>query len=105
MAEEHPTRNCPEDVAQAIAQIIQTGVLSIRAAAWNGDAEYCAIEADHLHNLPALLMDFRNELLDYYLDSTRGRYLESLSTVKDANSDAYRPQWERLEQYRSAQGR
>lgn len=39
---------CPDDIAPAIVELISTAVLRIRAAGWSGDAELCAIEADHV---------------------------------------------------------
>ena len=39
----------------AYRRILYLGLLLIREAARMGDARLCEIEADHLHNLPALL--------------------------------------------------
>lgn len=44
------------------------GLLRIRGL---GDVARCQQEADHLHNLPGLLTDFRPELLKYYWDVER----------------------------------
>jgi hypothetical protein len=35
--------------------ILETGILNIREAAASGDAQQCFAEADHIHNMPALL--------------------------------------------------
>src|ERR1043166_741489 len=42
---------CPPEIAEIVTQIISMGLLRIRASGWSGNADRCAIEADHLHNL------------------------------------------------------
>jgi hypothetical protein len=60
---------CPEEVAESILEILRIGLLRARAAGWARDAERCALEADHLHNLPGLLADYTPERLRYYLEA------------------------------------
>ena len=100
MADQTEFSRCPDEVAQAVLEIIRWAVLSIRNAGWRGDAKYCAIEADHIHNLPSLLSDYQPDKLDYYLRIERPSYIsqvrEELSSV---NAEAYQAQWQRLEQY------
>jgi hypothetical protein len=50
--------------------ILHVGILQTRQAGWQGDSQRCAHEADHLHNLPALLSDYSPEALAYYCDVT-----------------------------------
>jgi hypothetical protein len=74
---------CPPDIAKILAAILSTGLMRIRALAWNGNASRCAVEADHLHNLPALLTAFNPELLDYYWTVERPAYIKN-SAHEDA---------------------
>jgi hypothetical protein len=57
---------CPPDIAAVLLQILRTGLLNARAAGWAGDARRCAVEADHVHNLPDLLADYSPERLAFY---------------------------------------
>jgi hypothetical protein len=66
---------CPPAIADAIQNILAQGLLRIRAAAWSGDVERCAWEADHLHNLPALLNQFTPDKLHYYWAVERDEFL------------------------------
>jgi hypothetical protein len=91
--------NCPDDVAEALLEILESAVFGIRVAGWNGNAEYCALEADHVHNLPAMLREFSRSALEYYLDATRPAYIEELQQVTGSNGDAYRPLWAKLEHF------
>lgn len=63
--------HCPPEIAQVVQEILRIGILRIRSYGSHHDAVRCAIEADHLHNLPALLADYRPELLDFYLQVER----------------------------------
>ena len=56
--------------------ILETGLLNIRQAASRGDVAQCFAESDHLHNMPALLMDLDNsELQHFYSGTMRSSYL------------------------------
>jgi hypothetical protein len=57
-------------------QILQWGLIGVRAAAWAGDSAYCAVEADHLHNLPSLVGETNELRHDYYYEQERTLYLE-----------------------------
>ena len=67
--------NCPNEVADILLRILQTGVVYARAAAWSGDAEKCALEADHVHNLPALVREYSVKKLNYYWKGERPSYI------------------------------
>src|SRR5262245_13802322 len=82
---------CPFEIAKVITEMIQVGLLRIRAFGWRGDAAHCAIEADHIHNLPALLRDFSEDALRYYWDVERAAYL------RHGPASAFEPLWQRLE--------
>jgi hypothetical protein len=68
--------NCPPDIADILLEILETGLLRIRIMGWNAQADGCAREADHLHNLPRLLADYRPQVLLYYWDVERAGYIE-----------------------------
>lgn len=65
--------HCPPEIAAIVGEILTTGLLRIRASQ---DAERAALEADHLHNLPALLTDFKPELLHFYWHVERRCFIE-----------------------------
>ena len=50
---------CPPAIVSIVAEILRTGLLAIR----NGglDLDQARTEADHLHSLPGLLVDFSPE--------------------------------------------
>ncbi len=66
---------CPPELATMLLDLIETAALRIRAAGWRGDAAACANEADHIHNLPALLRDYSIDRLHYYWSAERPSYL------------------------------
>jgi hypothetical protein len=73
---------CPPEIAKIVSEILTTGLLHIRALGWEGaPAKRCAVEADHVHNLPNLLSDFKQEQLDYYWKAERPSFIEQ-STVE-----------------------
>ena len=84
---------CPPQIAKLVGEIIRDGVLRIRAEGWSGHADRCAIEADHIHNLPALLADYRPELLEYYWNVERPAYIDQSS---GENIDDFKRIWKRL---------
>lgn len=83
--------SCPDEVADAVLEILRIAVLRIRAAGWAGNPDQCAVEADHIHNLPSLLTHFDLEALKYYWDVERPCYVERVETPA-----AFQQQWERL---------
>ena len=72
---------CPEQIGDVLAEILAAGLLRIRVAGSSGDAARCAAEADHLHNLPALLHRYRPELLAHYWDVERTAFIRESSGV------------------------
>jgi hypothetical protein len=86
--------NCPPEVAEVVLDILQAGLLCIRASGWSGDDRRCAVEADHLHNLPALLSNYSPQLLRFYWDVERTSYLNEIGPESAA---VFASQWKRLE--------
>ena len=86
-------------------EILQRGILSIRAAAWSGHVRYCGIEADHLHNIPALLGETNEALHDYYFDAERTSYMLQIELLSSESSTEfnfrqYNELWDRLAELR-----
>ncbi len=57
-------------------EILGFALPQIRNAAQAGLVEYCAVEADHIHNLPSLIGESNELRHAYYLDAEREWYLE-----------------------------
>ncbi len=94
---------CPAEIAKIITEIVATGLLRIRALGWSGaNAQRCAVEADHLHNLPALLSDFKPELLAYYWDAERVSFIQR-SSAEDV--EAFEPLWEAMSGFVASRAR
>lgn len=70
--------NCPPEIAEIILGLIQTALLRIRAQGWAGNSACCGAEADHVHNLPALLSNFSAELLQFYWEVERPAALREI---------------------------
>jgi hypothetical protein len=84
---------CPSAIAEILREILKTGILRIRQLAWAQDAERCAIEADHIHNLPDLLTDYSPDLLRYYWETERASFIQQSSAGDRARFD---PLWAKL---------
>src|SRR5262245_29351674 len=85
--------NCPQNIARILVEIIQIALLRSRAAGWSGDARRCAVEADHVHNLPRLLLDYSPELLRYYWEVSKPGYEQETG----APDPGFQPLWDALE--------
>ncbi len=87
--------HCPNEIADILLCILQTGVMRIRTLAWQGRAGLCAIESDHIHNIPNLIMNYSPEKLFYYWDIERPEYIRQVTTE---HLDGWDPMWRRLGQ-------
>jgi hypothetical protein len=85
---------CPPEVAAILQEILHAGLLQIRATAWTGDAEQCAVQADHLHNLPSILLHYSPERLLYYWDAERPGFIAQ--SAPDAVR-LFEPLWNQLQ--------
>jgi hypothetical protein len=91
--------NCPPEIAEIILELLQTALLRIRAQGWAGNSARCAVEADHVHNLPDLLSNFSAEKLHFYWD------VECPALVREIGADesrGYQELWDRLSVYVNA---
>ena len=63
------------EIKQAIAKILEESLLKIRLEGALGNHKNCEIQADHVHNLPNLLINYSDELLDFYFNIERKAYI------------------------------
>ncbi len=75
--------HCPDEIAEVILSILQNGLLRVRALAWQGQADLCGVESDHIHNLPDLLADYKPEKLHYYWNVERPEYIRHVGDQLD----------------------
>lgn len=69
------------EVHAAVASILKQALLRIRSNASVGINKSCEIEADHVHNLPDLLINYSDELLAFYYDVERTSYLRECNGI------------------------
>jgi len=88
--------DCPKELSDDILDIIRMASLRIRAAGREDDPNRCAVEANHIHNLPNLLRDYRDEKLLYYCEMEIRGFVTSSEGV---SIECFRPHWSRLARY------
>ncbi len=86
--------SCPPEIAEVLLDVLAWGLVKIRHLGWAGQADRCAVEADHLHNLPRLLADYQPEGLLYYWDVERVCYIK---IAPPEHLPAWESFWEQLE--------
>jgi hypothetical protein len=69
---------CPVEISEILLGLLERGLLRVRSLAWSGRADLCAVEADHLHNIPSLLSDYSEEKLRYYWEVERPCFIEQM---------------------------
>lgn len=74
-----------EEIKRRLLKILESGVLNIRYLINKGEYKYCLVEADHIHNLPGLIENFSQELLNYYLDVEVDQYLRDMGSNVSLN--------------------
>ncbi len=84
---------CTPELAEILARMLETAILSTRSAIWSGRPDVAAIEADHAHNLPGLIADFSDEGLSYYWNVERPAYIQQLDAPR---IEPWLPLWDRL---------
>ena len=67
---------CPDEIASILLQIVHDAIGNIRQGGTLRNPEQCFLEADHVHNLPRLIMDYDSNKLKYYYDVERVSYLK-----------------------------
>jgi hypothetical protein len=79
------------EIQEILLEILARGLLRIRAFAWAGRSQDCALEADHLHNLPGLVSQVeRRELFSYY-ELARPEFLKRATKATE-----FEPYWQRI---------
>jgi hypothetical protein len=89
----------PKRVRMAIADIMETAILSIRFNLRQENLKYCEIELNHIHNLPKILKDFKQDELNYYWSITREDYIAKLKNLGKPDLNVYEQQWDTLKKY------
>jgi hypothetical protein len=87
---------CPVEIGSILSELIGVGLLQIRTAGWAGEANQCAMIADHLHNLPRLLEAFTHDGLEYYWEVERSQFR---GPADEETLREFEPLWDRLEPY------
>lgn len=90
---------CPPNVREAIVDILTTALLRIRSFGTSGLAQNCAIEADHVHNLPQLLREYNPALLLYYWNVERPSFVERISQFENIDDEAFTDAWNCLSRH------
>jgi hypothetical protein len=85
---------CPPEIAEIVLEMLEYGLIVIRLNGWDGRADHCAVDADHLHNLPPLLAKYDPKRLLYYWDVERASYLRKAPQDRLSNWEEF---WRRLE--------
>jgi hypothetical protein len=80
-----------DELREILLNILRDGILRIRSFGWSGHADLCAVEADHIHNLPALIRDLNPELLAGYFDIARPCFIREGKRTETFDAD-----WARL---------
>ena len=58
--------------------ILHSGIVGIRMLGYQGLSKVCAIEADHLHNIPNYIGSDKDELHQYYIQVEVPCYLKNM---------------------------
>jgi hypothetical protein len=88
--------SCPSEIADVVLKILKVGIMRIRRLGWAHEAERCAVEADHIHNLPDLLSAYSPDRLRYYWEAERISFIQQSSPVECAG---FEPLWAKLGQH------
>jgi len=87
---------CPDEIAKILLEIIYVGLLNIRGAANVGDAARCHSEADHIHDLPQMLMNYHPDWLKYYWRNHRANFIED---SRGKGLERFEPLWDELKPF------
>jgi hypothetical protein len=84
---------------QTYLMILNTAILRIRFLGGLGMAKACAVEADHIHNLPRLLMNPSHDGEQLYLEVDRKVYEACVPEVRCSVviEPSFEPLWKELQ--------
>ena len=91
--------HCPASIEPTILEIIRCALLNIRSLGWDGKAAGCALEADHVHNLPNLIQDYSEGALKYYLGPGRAEYAREMQESATGDLHHLQQLWDQLERF------
>ncbi|HUE73318.1 MAG TPA: hypothetical protein VMP01_20740 [Pirellulaceae bacterium] len=91
---------CPDPIGEILTEILQLAMLRIRCHGQEGESRKCVYESDHVHNLPALLSDYRPELLASYWNVERPLLIKQMG---EHEASAFQELWGRLAQFAPAE--
>jgi hypothetical protein len=80
---------------QAYLELLERGLVAIRNHAHGGETALCAIEADHIHNLPSLFKETNEARHRFYIIQVRSLYLDRLKQLGAADYLQDRAIWYR----------
>lgn len=75
------------ELSEILVRIIRTGIFRARAQGWTGRADMCAIEADHIHNLPSLILNLNPRELEYYFYVSRVDFISRAGDTTEFEAD------------------
>ena len=96
--------NCPAEVADALTGILRESILLIRMAGSGGDADFCAAEANHIHNLPTMLRCYDRDKLRRYLAWVQISYAANFRAHFHCEPTMFLTHWQRLESFLAETG-
>lgn len=82
---------CPDAIAEVLIAILRTAILQIRMAGWSNDPDRCAKLADHVHNIPALLLDYSPDRLRFYWECERPAFIDD---ADESMTFRFEDEWE-----------
>jgi hypothetical protein len=82
-----------KEVVDVYLEILRGALLQIRVMGAQGMAEKCAIEANHVHNVPRFLATGSRGAEEYYWRIERKQYLEEMGLKEHS---FYDPLWNKL---------
>jgi hypothetical protein len=83
-----------DEVREILCDLVRIGLLRIRVLSGEGYSKECFIEADHLHNLPALIKSLQPELLSNYWNIERPAFMQQAPNVEE-----FQAHWEKLAEF------
>jgi hypothetical protein len=85
-------------IQNVLLKILQLGLLRIRMLGNRGRGDICQLEADHLHNLPSVLMHSSTEELLYYYNIEIPAFRRSLeyNMITEVDADEFNGLWSEL---------
>ena len=69
------------EINEILLRILRKGILRARAQGWAGRADLCAIEAEHIHNLPFLILNPNPQELEHYVNAPRVDFINRAGDV------------------------